>query len=90
MTRMQIVFFCAATLLGSLVISAALFPFVSLSNADVNLAQTPKPMEDYGPVDLGEDYGELSVFELVGYYIENPPKPETAAAPRKKKHFGGC
>ena len=30
-------------------------------------------MEEFDLVDLGSDYGQLTVFELVGYYLENPP-----------------
>jgi len=38
---------------------------------------------------MGPDYGELSVIDLMGFYIENPPqKNTTGAAP--KRHFGGC
>lgn len=48
------------------------------------------PMEEFDLVDLGSDYGELPVIELIGYYLENPPPAATAGAASKKKHFGGC
>ena len=67
-----------------------LFPHTSMSPAEVEAARKPQPMEEFDLIDLGSDYGQLTVFELVGYYLENPPPAAAAgeAAPRKK-HFGG-
>ena len=42
-------------------------------------------------LDLGKDYGTVSVTDLVGYYIENPPAPKSASAQAEAPHrFGGC
>ena len=42
-----------------------------------------------GAVDLG-DFGIVSVLDLVGYYMENPPTPEAPGTKKKKVRFQGC
>ena len=90
MTRLQMVCFCILALAGTVGVCAALFPHASLSRAEAEAARTPLPMEEFDLIDLGEDYGPLTVFELVGFYLDNPPQPETVATVSRKKHFGGC
>ncbi len=91
MPRLQVFIFCIVSLAGTLAVYAALFPHTSMSPAEVEAARKPQPMEEFDLIDLGSDYGQLTVFELVGYYLENPTPAAAAgeAAPRKK-HFGGC
>ena len=90
MTRLQMACFCILALAGTLGVYAALLPHASLSPAEVEAAREPLPMEEFDLIDLGSDYGPLTVFELVGYYLDNPPQPDTVAAVSRKKHFGGC
>ena len=90
MTRLQMVCFCVLALAGTLGVCAALFPHASLSPAQADAARKPLPMEEFDPIDLGSDYGQQTVFELVGYYLDNPPKPDVVATAPRKKHFGGC
>ncbi len=90
MTRLWMVGFCLLVLAGTLGVYAALFPHASLSPAAVDAAREPAPMEEFDLIDLGSDYGQLTVFELVGYYLDNPPQPEAVATVSRKKHFGGC
>ena len=90
MTHLKIISFCALCLLATISLFAALFPYSAMTREQVISAQQPLPMEDFAPVDLGEDYGQLSVFDLIGYYIDNPPKPETVDNEPGKKYFGGC
>ncbi|MBL4690583.1 MAG: hypothetical protein JKY68_03850 [Rhodospirillales bacterium] len=41
-------------------------------------------------IDMGE-FGKVSVGELIGYYIENPPAPVTpGAGPVREVRFQGC
>lgn len=89
--RLPILSFCIASLAGVVIVCAVLFPHASMSRAEAEAARTPVPMEELDLVDLGGGYGELPVIELIGYYLENPPRvtAATGAAP-KKKHFGGC
>ena len=90
MTRMQMALFCVVSLAATIGVYAALFPYTSLSPAEVEAAGNPLPMEEFDLVDLGSDYGQLTVFELVGYYLENPPQVATGETAPRKKHFGGC
>ncbi len=90
MNKLYMFLFCAVCMGAAYAVSAALFPYAAKTLAEVEAARTPAQMEDFDLVDLGEDYGQLTVFELVGYYLETPPAVETLAAPVKKKHFGGC
>ena len=90
MTRLQMASFCAIALGLSLGVCALLFPFAAMTRADVASAKLAQPMEAFESINLGEDYGEISVFELIGYYLDNPPSPEALAAAAETKHFGGC
>ena len=90
MTRLQMVCFCALALAGTVAVYAALFPHATLTQAEVDAASNPLPMEEFDLIDVGSDYGELTVFDLVGYWLENPPEVEVVATAPRKKHFGGC
>lgn len=90
MTPVKMISFCALCLLAAVVLSTALFPYSAMTREQVMSAQQPLPMEDFDLVNLGEDYGQLSVFDLIGYYIDNPPKPVALNNAPRKKHFGGC
>ena len=90
MTRLQMLLFCIVSLAGTVAVYAALFPHTSMSPAEVEAARNPMPMEEFDLVDLGSDYGQLTVFELVGYYLENPPEATAVETAPRKKHFGGC
>ena len=88
--RLPILSFCIASLAGVVIVCAVLFPYASMSRTEAEAAGTPVPMEEFDLVDLGSDFGELPVIELIGYYLENPPRVTTTGAAPKKKHFGGC
>ncbi len=81
--------FCAATLFATLGLSALLYPHSALSTQASLAANTPSPMENFADLDLGEDFGVVSVIDLLGFYIENPPAPDAVQA-EPKKQFGGC
>lgn len=87
--RREIIIFNTLSLLVTLGISAALFTSASVPEEKRLAASEPQPMEAFDDVDLGPDYGEIPVFELVGYYLENPPVKATGTAP-VQRHFGGC
>ncbi|WP_275099078.1 hypothetical protein [Sedimenticola hydrogenitrophicus] len=81
--------FNIASLLLTLGASAVLFPYASLPEETLRAAEQPLPMEAFPDADLGPDYGQVPVIELMGYYLENPPVKESGSAP-KQQHFGGC
>lgn len=90
MNRIAIIAFCALSLVATLACCALIFPYASMTQAQAQAAQEPADLDSFGLFDLGADYGELTIFDLVGHYMDNPPQPESAGAPVKKKHFGGC
>ena len=84
--------FCVGSLAACLGVAALLYPHAVLDSERVALLSTPQPMENFDlVVDLGEDYGVLTVIDLVAYYLENPPaKVQAGQAPVIKREFGGC
>ncbi|PLY12659.1 MAG: hypothetical protein C0631_16395 [Sedimenticola sp.] len=90
MISQKIIVFAVLSLIISLGVSAALFPF-SAVNDEIRIGATkPRPMEEFPDVDLGPDYGEVPVIELMGYYLENPPVKQSETSVTKQQHFGGC
>lgn len=87
--RREIVIFNVLSLLVTLGISALLFGSASVPDEKRLAASEPQPVEAFDDVDLGPDYGEIPVYELVDYYLENPPVKSATAAP-VQRHFGGC
>ena len=88
MNRSSLIF-CVAAVLGSIAVSAAVFPLAALSLAELAQSKTPVEADEMGAVDLG-DFGTVSVLDLVGYYMENPPAPEAPGTRKKKVRFQGC
>jgi hypothetical protein len=91
MTSKEILTFCSLSLVLTIALCGVLYSTTSMSSKQVIMAATPQPMEDFDMIDLGEDYGMISVVELLGYYLDNPPELEvsTGVKPRKLQ-FGGC
>ncbi|ESQ16172.1 MAG: hypothetical protein N838_06540 [Thiohalocapsa sp. PB-PSB1] len=83
--------FCTGSLAASLGLAAVLYPYAIVDRDIVDRARKAQPMETLPDVDLGEDFGQLPVVELMGYYIDNPPQDSgTHAAKPEQTHFGGC
>jgi hypothetical protein len=85
-------FYCLGALAASLAVCAAGFSFAAMPRDALEAAKRPAPAETLPDIDLGGGFGKVSVVELVGYYIENPPAPAGAAggAVPAAKRFGGC
>ncbi len=81
--------FCITSLLVSLGLMVALYPLSAIPLERLSAARTPVPAEKLPDLDLGE-FGTVSVSELVGYYIENPPTGAALEALTQKSHFQGC
>ncbi len=92
MNTMQITIFCLITLALSLVVAALIYPYAKLPDSVSSANSAPRPMEEFNHViDMGEEYGSMSVIELMGYYLDNPPAPVAVGVPvEPKRHFGGC
>ncbi|MEH6458052.1 MAG: hypothetical protein V7749_17110 [Cocleimonas sp.] len=90
MKTLGIIIFCIFSLVGSIGLSYALYPHAI--SPKVAESKSPLAMEDFvDDIDLGEDLGPMSVIDLMGYYLENPPEPDNSSVPAiPKRQFGGC
>lgn len=84
--------FCVASLGLCLGLAFLLYPLASLPDRTLAASQAPRDMEEFEiVVDLGEDFGPLTVLELMAHYLDNPPQPADPAAPAAPvRKFGGC
>lgn len=92
MMNRESLIFCGASLVLTLVVSAVGFHFAALPGETVAAMKQPAPAETLPDVDLGGGFGKVSVIDLVGFYVENPPAAAGSggdAAPAAKR-FGGC
>lgn len=92
MINRESMIFCSAAAVVTVAVCAIGFSLAALPRAAIDTATKPAAAQDLPDVDLGAGFGKVSVIELVGYYIENPPAPQAAggdAAPALKR-FGGC
>lgn len=92
MMNRESLIFCSAALAVTVAVCAAGFSLSALPRQVLETAKKPAPAESLPDIDLGGGFGKVSVIELVGYYIENPPAPANAggdASPAVKR-FGGC
>ena len=85
--------FCVAALVVALAVCAVGFRLAALPRDVVDAAKRPAAPETLPDVDLGGGFGRVSVIDLIGYYIENPPAKANAAggdAAPAARRFGGC
>jgi hypothetical protein len=48
-------------------------------------------MDDFDIViDMGDDFGTLTIIELMAHYLENPPLADNAVTTSTRREFGGC
>lgn len=87
------VIFCGASLLATAAVIAVLFQYTALSRADLDAARQPAAAENCPDIDL-PGIGPVSLVDLMGYYIDNPPAPAgtagETATPAVAHRFGGC
>jgi len=89
MLSREVIIFNTLSLAVTLGLSAVFFSYAAVPDEKRLAATQPQPVEEFVDIDLGPDYGEISVAELMGYYMENPPVQVFGEAP-KREHFGGC
>ncbi|HMM53731.1 MAG TPA: hypothetical protein PKC23_01800 [Candidatus Desulfobacillus sp.] len=84
--------FCGAALAVTLAVCTVGFRLAALPADAVQAASQPAPPETLPDIDIGGGFGKVSVIELIGFYMENPPAPKGGGgegAPAAKR-FGGC
>lgn len=82
--------FCSVSLVLGTAACVTAFSLAALPKETLAAAKVPAPPETLRELDL-PGFGKVSVIDLMGYYIDNPPAPVSAggAAPAAKR-FGGC
>jgi len=83
------ILFCSVSLAVSILIAVLFFPMATLSWGELETSRQATPAEEMPDLELGE-FGNVSVLELVDYYIENPPVATSGDAPTRKVRFQGC
>jgi hypothetical protein len=92
MKLLSIIVFCIFSLVATLALAYGLYPHAKLSESQLKNITTPQSMESFEQViNLGDDFGEMSVIDLMGNYLDNPPAPNGSSETSKpKRQFGGC
>ncbi|MES2364881.1 MAG: hypothetical protein V4563_03230 [Pseudomonadota bacterium] len=89
--KKEIMIFWLMTLVVAFGLSTLLFRYAAVAPDVLAKSRIPQPMESLQDVNLGNNYGTVSVTDLVGYYIEHPPASKGSAATDDSQHkFGGC
>lgn len=85
------VIFCSVSLALTAAICTAGFSLAALPRATIDAAKQPATAESLPELEL-PGFGKVSVIDLMGYYIDNPPAAASAggSAPAATKRFGGC
>jgi len=85
------VIFCSAGVVSAMIACSVGFALAALPPEKLGAALTPVPPENLPDVVI-PGFGTVSVMDLMGYYIDNPPAPPGASgdtAPAVQR-FGGC
>ncbi len=83
------ILFCIGALVGSALLAKVAYPLAAISKEQLTSSQSIVPAEELGVIDLGE-FGEVSVYDMVSYYMDNPPEPKAAEVSPGKVRFEGC
>ena len=86
MNRMGIVF-CTLAMFVTLGVCALLAPAAMVSEELALTSNTCKTLSDNIEVELQGTLEGISIWDLIRYYLENPPAP---GAVSKAQRFGGC
>lgn len=83
--------FCSIGVVIALMACGVGFSLAALPKENLEAARTPAPPETLPDVDI-PGFGKVSVIDLMGYYIDNPPVPKgtAGAATPPVQRFGGC
>lgn len=85
------VIFCSVSIAIAAIVCIGGFRLAAMPKDAIAAAKVPVPPETLPELDLGS-FGRVSVLELMGYYLDNPPAPAAtgAGAPAAPRRFGGC
>lgn len=84
------VIFCSVSLVLTVAVCAVGFSLAALPRETIAASKQPAPPETLPELDL-PGFGKVTVIDLMGYYIDNPPAPASVGgAPVAAKRFGGC
>jgi len=85
------VIFCSASVVLAMLVSAIGFSLGALPPETIRAATVPMPPESLPDIDI-PNFGQVSIIDLMGYYIDNPPAPAGApgASAPAVQRFGGC
>ncbi len=92
MKSFSIILFCALSVVATIGLAYGLYPHAKLSETQLMKSATPQSMESFEQViNLGDDFGEMSVIDLMGHYLDSPPAPAGSIQTSKpERQFGGC
>lgn len=81
------IIFCTFSLLATLVVFAAMVPASMVSKELAVKASSCKTLSDDIEVEFHGVMEGISIWDLIRYYLENPPAAGSATTERQ---FGGC
>ena len=91
MNTRQILLYCVMSLVVTLIGLTVMFRYAAISPQALAHAQTAQPMGSFSDINLGSTYGTVSMTDLVGYYLQHPPKaPAAGSASAAPVRIGGC
>jgi hypothetical protein len=85
------VIFCSVGIVAAAVACSVGFALAAMPSDVLQVSKTPAPAESFPDVDI-PGFGKVSVLDMMGYFIDNPPAPvgsENSSAPAVQR-FGGC
>lgn len=90
MNRVSFIY-CVVSLMSTAVVLGAGFHLAAKPRSAIESVKKPVPPESLPDIDM-PGFGKVSVVDLMGYYIENPPVAATAGggATSSAQRFGGC
>lgn len=82
--------FCSISLAVAGTACAVSFSLAALPPETIAAVKVPVPPETLPDIEIPA-FGKVSILDLMGYYIDNPPAPAGAAgAAPAAQRFGGC
>ena len=81
------IIFCIGALFLSFLIAWLTFPMATMSDKEIKALKTAKSPEQFQTYNLDE-FGDVSVLEMMEYYLTNPPAIFNDKHTKKGKNHG--